>query len=92
MTILLAPNSVDTSKDGCLLGKVCAVSEYPVSTQEIQNRLRIDSLSQWIISSQQTALMEVSFDLIKDSASKSDGQFFIAYQQDYRGIFYNTKS
>ena len=71
MTILLAPNSVDTSKDGCLLGKVCAVSEYPVSTQEIQNRLRIDSLSQWIISSQQTALMEVSFDLIKDSASKS---------------------
>jgi biotin carboxyl carrier protein len=71
MTIQLAPNGVDTSQSGSLLGTVRAVSEYPVSNQAIQKRLGIDSLSQWIISSQQSALMEVSFDLVKDPVSKS---------------------
>ncbi|MBP5470584.1 MAG: hypothetical protein J6Z11_15225 [Candidatus Riflebacteria bacterium] len=71
MTIQLAPNGVDTSQSGSLLGTVRAVSQYPVSTQAIQKRLGIDSLSQWIISSQQSALMEVSFDLVKDPTSES---------------------
>ena len=71
MTIQLAPNGVDTSQSGSLLGTVRNVSQYPVSTTAIQQRLGIDSLSQWIISSQQSALMEVSFDLIKDPASES---------------------
>ena len=71
MSIQLAPNGVDTSQSGSLLGSVRDVSDYPVSTQGIQKRLGIDSLSQWIISSQQTALMEVSFDLVKDPESES---------------------
>ena len=71
MTIQLAPNGVDTSQSGSLLGVVRAVSQYPVSTQGIQKRLGIDSLSQWIISSQQSALIEVSFDLVKDPNSES---------------------
>ncbi len=71
MTVQLAPNGVDTSQSGSLLGTVRAVSQYPVSTQGIQKRLGIDSLSQWIISSQQSALMEVSFDLVKDPNSES---------------------
>ena len=71
MTIQLAPNGVDTSQSGSLLGTVRAVSQYPVSTQGIQKRLGIDSLAQWIISSQQSALMEVSFDLVKDPNSES---------------------
>ena len=71
MTIQLAPNGVDTSQSGSLLGTVRSVSQYPVSNQGIQKRLGIDSLSQWIISSQQTALMEVSFDLVKDPSSES---------------------
>ena len=71
MTIQLAPNGVDTSQSGSLLGTVRSVSQYPVSNQGIQKRLGIDSLSQWIISSQQTALMEVSFDLVKDPESES---------------------
>lgn len=71
MTIQLAPNGVDTSQSGSLLGIVRGVSQYPVSTQAIQKRLGIDSISQWIMSSQQSALMEVSFDLVKDSSSES---------------------
>lgn len=71
MTIQLAPNGVDVSQSGCLLGTVRTVSQYPVSTQAIQKRLGIDLLSQWIISSQNSALMEVSFDLVKDPSSKS---------------------
>ena len=71
MTIQLAPNGVDTSQSGSLLGTVRTVSQYPVSTQAIQKRMGIDSLSQWIISSQQSALMEVSFDLVKDPTSRS---------------------
>ena len=71
MTIQLAPNGVDTSQSGSLLGTVRNVSQYPVSTQAIQKRLGIDSLAQWIISAQQSALMEVSFDLVKDPTSES---------------------
>ena len=71
MTIQLAPNGADTSQTGSLLGTVRSVSQYPVSTQAIQKCMGIDSLSQWIISSQNSALMEVSFDLVKDPDSES---------------------
>lgn len=70
-TIQLAPNGTDTSMSGFLIGVVRSVSQYPVSTQAIQKRLSNDHLSQYILQSQQSAVMEVTFDLVKDDTSES---------------------
>ena len=70
-SIQLAPNGVDISQSGSLLGVVRSVSQYPVSMQSIQNRLGNDHLSQFILQSQQSAVMEVTFDLVKDEDSES---------------------
>ena len=71
MTIQLAPNGVDVSQTGSLLGTVRSVSQYPVSVQAMQKRLGNDQLVQWILSSEKSAVMEVSFDLVKDESSES---------------------
>lgn len=70
-TIQLAPNGVDASLSGMLLGVVRSVSQYPVSMQSIQKRLGNDHLSQFILQAQQSAVMEVTFDLVKDEDSES---------------------
>ena len=70
-TIQLAPNGVDVSQSGSLIGTVRAVSQYPVSLQSVQKRLGNEQLAQWIVQSQQSSVMEVSFDLVKDSSSES---------------------
>ena len=71
MTIQLAPNGVDVSQSGSLLGTVRSVSQYPVTMQAMQKRLGNDQLAQWIIQAQQSAVMEVTFDLVKDENSES---------------------
>ena len=70
-TIQLAPNGVDVSMSGSLLGTVRSVSQYPVSLQSIQKRLSNDQLAQWIVQAQQSSVMEVNFDLVKDASSES---------------------
>ena len=70
-TIQLAPNGVDVSLSGSLLGVVRSVSQYPVSAQAIQNRLGNDQLTQFILQSEQSSVMEVTFDLVKDDKSES---------------------
>ena len=70
-TIQLAPNGVDVSQTGYLLGVVRSVSQYPVNSQTMQKNLGNEQLAQWIISSQQSAVMEVTFDLVRDRASES---------------------
>ena len=70
-TIQLAPNGVDVSQTGSLLGTVRSVSQYPVSVQNMQKTLGNEQLAQWILSSQQSSLMEISFDLVKDPSDKS---------------------
>ncbi len=71
MTIQLAPNGVDISQSGSLLGTVRSVSQYPVSVQAMQKRLGNDQLVQWILATEKSAVMEVSFDLVKDESSES---------------------
>ena len=71
MTIQLAPNGVDVSQSGSLLGTVRSVSQYPITMQAMQKRLGNDQLAQWIIQAQQSAVMEVTFDLVKDENSES---------------------
>lgn len=70
-TIQLAPNGADVSQTGSLLGTVRSVSQYPVSVQNMQKTLGNEQLAQWILSSQQSSLMEISFDLVKDPSDKS---------------------
>ena len=71
MTIQLVPNGVDTSQAGSLIGVVRAVSQYPVSAESIRQKLGNAQLAQWIQTSQNSALMEIKFDLVKDEDSAS---------------------
>lgn len=71
MTIQLAPNGVDISESGSLLGVVRTVSQYPVSAQGIRNRLGNEHLAEWIKASENSALMEVRFNLVEDRDSDS---------------------
>ena len=71
MSIQLAPNGVDVSQSGSLLGVVRSISQYPVSAQVIEKGLGNAQLAQWIQQSQKSALMEVKFDLVKDPDSES---------------------
>ena len=72
MTIQLAPNGVDVSQTGSLIGVVRTVSQYPMTLQGIQQHLGNAQLAQWIIAAQNnSAVMEVTFDLVKDPSSES---------------------
>ena len=71
MTIQLAPNGVDVSQTGSLIGVVRSISQYPVSANSIRQKLGNDQLAQWIQSIQNSALMEIKFDLVKDEDSES---------------------
>jgi len=71
MSIQLAPNGVDISQTGSLIGVVRSVSQYPVSAENIRQKLGNDQLAQWIQNSQNSALMEIKFDLVKDKDSES---------------------
>ncbi|MBQ6131659.1 MAG: HlyD family efflux transporter periplasmic adaptor subunit [Selenomonadaceae bacterium] len=71
MTIQLAPNGADVSQTGSLIGVVRSVSQYPITAQGIQQHLGNAQLAQWILQAQNSSLMEVTFDLVKDSADKS---------------------
>ena len=70
-TVQLVPNGVDASQTGSLLGTVRSVSQYPVSPQAMQKTLGNEQLTQWILQAQQSAVMEVNFDLVKDPGSES---------------------
>lgn len=71
MTVQLAPNGVDSSEDGSLLAVVRSVSQYPVSANAMLNRLGNQQLVQWILTKSDNAVMEVTFDLVKDEKSES---------------------
>lgn len=71
MTIQLAPNGVDVSQSGSLIGVVRAVSQYPMTAQGIQQHLGNPQLAQFILQQEQGAVMEVTFDLVKDADSES---------------------
>lgn len=71
MTIQLAPNGADISQTGSLIGVVRSVSQYPMTMQGIRQHLGNDQLAQWILQSQNSSVMEVIFDLVKDPDSES---------------------
>lgn len=71
MSIQLAPNGVDTSQSGWLLGVVRSVSQYPTSTTAMNKVLGNEQLVQYILNNEKGAVMEVKFDLVKDTNSES---------------------
>lgn len=71
MTIQLSPNGVDVSQSGSLIGVVRSVSQYPITSQGIGQHLGNSQLAQFILQAQQGAVMEITFDLVKDSDSES---------------------
>ena len=71
MSIQLAPNGVDTSQSGSLLGVVRSVSEYPVDQKSMARNLGNSQLSQTILQQLQNSAVEVRFDLIKNEKDES---------------------
>ena len=71
MTIQLAPNGVDISQSGSLIGVVRTVSQYPITAQGIGQHLGNSQLAQFILQAEQGAVMEITFDLVKDADSES---------------------
>ncbi len=71
MTIQLAPNGADISQTGSLIGVVRSISQYPMTINGIQQHLGNAQLAQWILQAQNSSVMEVVFDLVKDSNDKS---------------------
>ena len=72
MTIQLAPNGVDVSQSGSLLGVVRSVSQYPISQAGVQQGMAGNQqVSQWLYTKSQSALIEVKFDLVTDANSES---------------------
>ena len=83
MTIQLAPNGADVSQTGSLIGVVRSVSQYPITAQGIQQHLGNAQLAQWILQAQNSSLMEVVFDLVKDSDDKS-GYLWTSHVGEHR--------
>lgn len=69
-TIQLVPGGVDVQESGSLIGIVRTVSEYPVPMQSLETTLGNAAMAQFIMS-QEGAVMEVTFDLVKDDNSES---------------------
>lgn len=71
MTLQLAPNGVDTSQSGSLLATVTSVSQYPVNANGIQKKLGNEQLTQFILQSSKSSVMEIKFDLVSDPENPS---------------------
>lgn len=71
MMVQLAPNGVDTSQTGSLIGIVRSVSEYPVSSAGMQRILGNTEVVKWILGQVNQAAMEVQVELVKDERSPS---------------------
>lgn len=54
-----------------LIGVVRTVSQYPVTAQGVPAFEQRSAGAQWILQTQQGAVMEVTFDLVKDPDSES---------------------
>lgn len=84
-TIQLAPNGVDVSLSGSLIGVVRSISEYPVSLQAVDFEVSNPQLAQMIMNSFNFAVMEVKFDLVKDINSES-GYLWTSFVGEHKKI------
>ncbi len=85
MTIQLAPNGADVSQTGSLIGVVRTVSQYPITAQGLQQHIGNAQLAQWLFQAQNSSLMEVTFDLVKDADDKS-GYLWTSHVGEHKPI------
>lgn len=71
MTLSLAPNGADVRETGSLIGIVRSVGEYPASAESIRMTLGNSQLADWFFQKTASALVEVTFDLVRDENSSS---------------------
>ncbi|MBO6039010.1 MAG: NHLP bacteriocin system secretion protein, partial [Acidaminococcaceae bacterium] len=71
MTIQLAPNGVDVTQTGSLIGVVKSVSQYPISSEGVEKSLGNSQLAQYVLQKDGGAAVEVKFELVKDKDSES---------------------
>ncbi len=71
MTIQLAPNGVDVTQTGSLIGVVKSVSQYPISAEGVRKGLGNSQLAQYVLTQGGGAAVEVKFDLVRDENSES---------------------
>ncbi len=71
MTIQLAPNGVDVTQTGSLIGVVKSVSQYPISAEGVRKGLGNAQLAQYVLTQGGGAAVEVKFELVKDADSES---------------------
>ena len=83
-TIQLVPGGVDVQESGSLIGIVRTVSEYPVPQQSLETTLGNAALAKFILS-QEGAVMEVTFDLVKDEKSAS-GYLWTSFVGDHQPV------
>jgi len=85
MTIQLAPNGADVSQTGSLIGVVRTVSQYPITAQGLQQHIGNAQLAQWLFQAQNSSLMEVTFDLVKD-ADDNSGYLWTSHVGEHKPI------
>ena len=85
MTIQLAPNGVDVTQTGSLIGVVKSVSQYPVSAEGVQKGLGNSQLAQYVLQKDGGAAVEVRFELVKDADSKS-GYLWTSVVGDHKPV------
>ena len=83
-TVQLVPGGVDVQESGSLIGLVRKVSEYPVSLHAMEEELGNAQMAQFIFQ-QEGAVMEIAFDLVKDSDSKS-GYLWTSFVGEHRPV------
>lgn len=84
-TIQIAPNGVDVSLSGSLIGVVRRVSEYPVSLQDVEHQIGNPQLAQMIVNASNGGVMEIVFDLVKDPSSES-GYLWTSFVGEHKEI------
>ena len=71
MTIQLAPNGVDVTQTGSLIGIVKSVSQYPISAEGVKRSLGSAQLANYVLSQGGGAAVAVRFELVRDESSES---------------------
>ena len=84
-TIQVAPNGVDVSLSGSLIGVVRSVSEYPVSLQDVEQKIGNPQLAQMVMNASNGGVMEIVFDLVKDPSSES-GYLWTSFVGEHKEI------
>lgn len=84
-TIHLAPNGVDVSLSGSLIGVVRSVSEYPVNLQDVEFEVANAQFAQMVMAAGNNAVMEVKFDLVRDETSES-GYLWSSFVGEHKEI------